>query len=247
MKYSIIGLLSLLMPLFGVAQSDCFEVKYLDFFEWDLKISEEIDTKRVTEQTMFQIKEDNPMTIPQVAMIPMIVKELKYYHPVCTEKLDTASYQTLLDLYFGVSKMDMKILTNKTVSEQLDFIRDNFYTQVLDASFLPKMMLTYNYGPYYGEDVVEKIDMRAGKTTLTNFGKLVVIEGKNKSYLLGIDKQEQLLWVKATSVFDVQTKGISLGQIKENSLCYRVEVSSQNTPSFTLYLRPNGHFLFYCY
>ena len=131
MKIRILTILflTLNLTLFG-QESDsegCYEMKYLDFFGLDeMEIIKWPQSELDGLMKMDFAKDRGQSEIKTNFMIPMIVYQLKEYHPNCNTEIDTTYFNKISELYLKIRDIDSTKLLNKTIAEKIDFIRTDF-------------------------------------------------------------------------------------------------------------------------
>ncbi len=232
--------------LFAQAQQQpCFEVKHFDFFglKEDLKINwsnEELDKLIELEKAQSEISTN--------FLIAPLVFQLKDFHPNCKKKNDEGHYNKLITLYFKIRQKDFSLLKDKTVSEQLLFIREDFYSQLQDEKLLPYMRYTMDDGPLYGEIPKSVPKSDSSGFIVTNFGKLTIIESDNQVFLVAIDQENKIMWSRVMKGTNPDRFLKNLRYDKEayekTSLATIIHLQSEGE-RLTLYLKPDGKFMYY--
>ncbi len=251
MKKIIILLVSIFYPvLTSNAQetSDCFQIKYLDFFGLEetsfLKLNASNADKLLTSD--LQKKDIGEPVVKMNFFIPVIISQLKDYHPLCSRNADTTLYKLLTQLYFKIRKADITVLKNKTLSEQLEFLRDDFYLLVQNDSILASMMFTLDDGPFYGvsSDCVPSQD---NEVFLTDFGELIICTKGQGNDISLVSKDDKILWAKKMVGNNnqlLQNISFEKEKISRTSLGYTLQMMA-NGERLTLFLKNDGSFRFY--
>ncbi len=251
MKKIIILLISLFyLGLTSIAQetSDCFQIKYLDFFGLEKTSFLKLNTSSA-EKLLISDLQKKDLGEPVVKMnffIPVIMSQLKDYHPLCSRNTDTKLYKLLTQLYFKIIKADITILKNKTLSEQLEFFRDDFYLQVQNDSVLASLIFTLDDGPFYGINTTCTPE-KDKQVFLTDFGDLTIYANGQENYISVVGKDDKILWAKKMVGNNSQTlQNISFAKenIYKNSLGYTIKMVS-NGEKLTMFLKNDGGFRFY--
>jgi hypothetical protein len=248
MKYYItviICIISVNPSIIGQTKTDCFEIKYLDFFgienteeiKWP---PSELDPLLLEDYTKFTARKTN-------FLIPLIVFQLKDYHPSCPKQKDTSIYRKLLQLYSKIRQHDFLKLTVQPVSSQLEFIRQDYYNQVLNDSLLPFMNSTVDDGPFYGL-VSEFIpNYKEGQSKKTDFGKIFITKNAGKNFITVVNKEGRHLWTRIMTRdagYPLPDIIFSEKEIVKTSLGYRI-IMFAGGEALNLYLKSNGEFRFY--
>ena len=232
----------------GQSTTDCFEIKYLDFFGLEnsatfKRPASELDQLLMTDFAGDE-KEKNRKTN---FLIPFIVFQLKDYYPACSNNDDTSTFRKLKQLYYKIRQQDISTLDNKPVSTQLDIIRQDFYWQVQNDSLLPFMSYTFDDGPFYGQLSEYIPDFKMDKSYKTEFGSLYITKYSGKVFITVLNNQEKHLWTRImTGNADRFLTEISFSEknILKTSLGYRLRMSSEGE-ALNLYLKNNGDFRYY--
>jgi hypothetical protein len=146
-------LLTVGLSLFGQDSVDCYEIEYLDFFgleQTEIVKWEESQLKELLEIDF--AKDRGQSEIKTNFIIPLIVYQLKEYHPNCTDEIDVEYFDKISAVYLKIREIDSTELLNKPIAEKIDYLRSDFYSQVKDVNYLPKMTATFDDGPFYGID-----------------------------------------------------------------------------------------------
>jgi len=180
-------------------------------------------------------------------LIPFIVMQLKDYYPTCSTNIDTSTFRKLKQLYFKIRQSDISIINDKSISNQLEFIRQDFYSQVQNDSLLPFMSYTLDDGPFYGQLSKYIPNYKKGIAYTTDFGKFFITKYSNKVFVTVINKQGKHLWTRImTGNLNRQLTEINLSKenIKTTSLGYTIVMFSEGE-ALKLYLKSNGDFRYY--
>lgn len=247
MKSVVVLLAALGCSFLGYAQfaadSGCFAIKYLDFFGLDdLGKGDLWWPKAEIEQLLHEDFSKGPATS---FIIPFIVAQLPQYHPDCQGKTDTSYLNQLLKLYLRIRRQPAERLDTMSVSEKIEWTRDDFYSQVNIDSFLAHMWFTFDDGPFFGRDVEQPRDKIASFSL--GFGQLVISQTDERIVLTAIDTTNHTLWSKAlTREGDYYLRNLSLSEdpIEQTSLATTVSLTVEGE-MLTLFLRNNGAFMFY--
>lgn len=227
---------------------DCFEVKYLDFFG-----IADFDTIKWPDSELNQLlktnftKNEKEKKYKTNFLIPMIVLQLKGFHPNCNKLPDTTQYNKLIQLYFNIRQQDKSAISCKTLAQQLEFIRQDYYDQVLNDTLLPFMNFTMDDGPILGQlsKYIPKLDN--GKFIETDFGKLTIINTNENHFLIATNKNQEVLWKRImTGTSDRILKDLHFGKnpVFKTSRAYIISMGSEGE-RLTLYLKLDGNFMYY--
>lgn len=240
--------LAINLTLFGQDSVDCYEIKYLDFF--GLEQMEKIKWPESELDGLLKMdfaKDRGQSEIKTNFIIPMIVYQLKEYHPNCNKNLDTNYFNKISKIYLKVREIDSTEFVKKSIEEQIDFLRDDFYSQVENVDYLPKMTATFDDGPFYGVDYQEKLELKPIKTQETLFGSLQVSKVDEKTILTSKNKNGTVIWQK--SITGLSDRNLSELHFIENPMEYNSVATIANMYSegerFTLYLKNDGSFMYY--
>ena len=249
-KISIFLLFAIYLNSFGQNSDvkDCYEIKYLDFFglnkmeiiKWsESQINELLKTDFAKDRGDSMIKTN--------FIIPTIVYQLKEYHPDCKTEIDSAYLNQITKIYFKIRDMDITEFSNKSVIEKIDFVRTDFYKQVENLEYLPKMTMTFDDGPFYGVEFEEKINLIPIKTQKTEFGLLSISKVDDQTILTSKDKKGKVIWQK--SITGLLDRKLSELHFTENPMEYNSVATVAHMYSegerFTLYLKKDGSFMYY--
>lgn len=177
----------------------------------------------------------------------MIVFQLKDFHPKCSNKSEPERYQKLIKLYFRIRDQDFQPFQDKSVAEQLEFVRDDFYSQVLNDSLLVHMTYSMDDGPLNGEIPKRVPNFKSGKHVVTDFGQLTIQKNAGRIYLIATDHKKRTIWVRImTGVVPKQyltDLEFNEGAVEKTSLATRVHLHTSER--LTLYLKNDGRFMYY--
>jgi len=193
--YLLILIFLFAAPHFLIAQNvkDCFEINYLDFFDtrgmekaWsDGKLDTLLHTTVITKDA-FDIKVN--------FLIPLIISQLKEYHPLCNKKYNDKTFTQLKKLYFLIREENPSILNHKTLEEQLLWFRNDFYRLALNDSTLPHMIFTFDNGPFYGEEIKFDESFYDGNKYEFEFGTFIITTLRQQVIFSVFDKEKKHLW-----------------------------------------------------
>ncbi len=253
MKYVVLQLLLCINSLFALSQSNnnCFEIKHLDFFGIESLDSIAWNNQMLNQMLAYDFGKDNKdATLRTSFLIPFAIMQLRKYHPNCRTQMDTSVYNKLVALYFKLRQADSKQLNFLPLHKQLEYIRDDFYTQVYNDSLLPYMNYTLDDGPFYGESLAHNsIDTADTKQFLLDFGVLCITNKNDKSYITVLDRLQKPIFTKAVTVRNKQyLKNISFNAkaIKNHSLGYTIIMYAYGK-RLTLEFKKNGMLRYYYY
>ena len=252
MKIRILTILFLAinLTLFGqnTESKYCYEIKYLDFFGLDqMEIIKWPQSELDGLLKMDFEKDRNGSPIKTNFIIPSIIYQLKEYHPNCNAEIDTVYFNQISELYFKIRDIDSTKLVDKSIAEKIDFLRNDFYSQVENVDYLPKMTMTFDDGPFYGVEFEQESELNPIKTQETNFGVLSVSKVENKTILTSKNKKGELIWQKSiTGLSDRNLTELNFNEkpMEYNSVATVAHMYSEGE-RFTLYLKTNGEFMYY--
>jgi len=243
-------LLALQLNSFGQtpAAKDCYEVKYLDFFgleDVEMEKWEGVDLLPLKNIDIGNDRVDS--SVKTSFFIPAVARQLEQFHPNCTEEQDTAYIAQLTALYCGIREINLSLLSDKTVLEQIDFMRDDFYAQVKDVDYLAAMTFTLDDGPFYGVDIDPKQALKPSEVQATTFGQLSISNSGDEIVLTATNKAGTILWQK--SITGLKERYITKMHFREdplehNSVATKVHYYA-NGQRLTLYLTEEGEFMYY--
>lgn len=241
-------LLTLGPSLFGQDSDDCYKIKYLDFFgleQTEIVKWEESQLDGLLE--MDYSKDRRQSDIKTNFIIPLIVYQLKEYHPNCTDEIDLEYFDKISAVYLKIREIDSSELLNKSIAEKIDYLRSDFYSQVQDVNYLPKMTATFDDGPFYGIEYEEKLDLSPLESQNTEFGILVISKTDDKTILTCKDKSGNTIWQKL--ITGLSDRHLTELHFRENPIEYTSVATVAHMYSegerFTLYLKKDGNFMYY--
>ncbi len=226
----------------------CFQINFLDFFELDdmddfIWPPDQLDGLLAMDFS----DTEKGKNVKTNFLIPFIMLQLKQYHPQCKGKADTAAFEKLKQIYFKIREQDISILTGKTITGQLEIIRNDFYEQVLNDSLLPYMSFTLDDGPFYGK-IPDKIpDYKKGKEYPTDFGKFFITNINDSVFITVENKGGKHLWTRLLTRNQERAMGhvgFNGNEIYKNSLGYKMRLYAEGEV-LKLYLKPDGSFRCY--
>ncbi|WP_177764423.1 hypothetical protein [Flavobacterium sp. I3-2] len=180
-------------------------------------------------------------------IIPIIVYQLKEYHPNCKKNIDSTYFNKISEIYLKIREIDSTEFPQKSIAEKIDFLRADFYSQVENLEYLPKMTTTFDDGPFYGVDFTENSALKLIKTQETKFGTLVVSKANDKTILTSKDKNGNIIWQK--SITGLSDRNLTELHFTENPIEYNSVATVAHMYSegerFTLYLKSDGSFMYY--
>jgi hypothetical protein len=224
--------------------ADCFEIKHLDFFGLD-----KIEKHEWAEDELDQLL-DSENTISQNRtsfLVPIIVWQLKEFHPNCNKSPNRKKFDKFVKLYFKIRMQNISNGKNQNIEEQLVLIRDDFYSQLNDDKLLPDMIYTMSDRPLYGEipKVIPK--SKSSQSKDTTFGKITLIKTKNRVVLVATDKQNKVIWSRIMTGVNPTRYLLKLdfdpNAVEETPLATIIHLWTSER--LTLYLRPDGKFIYY--
>lgn len=230
------------------SNNDCYTVKYLDFFGLNnIEIVKWPDTE-IDGLLKMNINESFTDTaIKTNFLIPIIAHQLKQYYPKCNTKIDTQYFEKLVLIFCKIRDIEPYILKSKTIEEQVDYIRDDFYSQVTNDKYLPHMGYTVDYGPFYGVDLVKCDSLEKLSSKKTDFGEIVICKRNDKIILQYYDNNKKLLWQKiVTKGSDIYFRDLYFADnaFTNTSVATIISMYSEGR-RFTLYVKNDGKFMYY--
>lgn len=240
--------LTINLTLFGQDSNDCYEIKYLDFFGLD-----QVETVKWSESELEKLlkidftKDRGKPEIKTNFIIPMIACQLKEYHPNCKEVVDTKYFNKIAELYLKIRKIDSTEFIKKSIIEKIDFLRTDFYFQVQNVEYLPKMTTTFDDGPFYGVNYKKKSELKLIASKETEFGTLVISTANNEVILTSKAKNGNIIWRKSiTGLFSRKLTELHFTDkpIEYNSVATVAHMYSEGE-RLTLYLKNDGSFMYY--
>jgi hypothetical protein len=252
MKIRTLTIIFLALNLISFGQEsdskDCYEIKYLDFFGLDqMEIIKWPQSELDGLIKMDFAKDRSQSEIKTNFIIPMIVYQLKEYHPNCKTEIDTTYFNKISKIYLKIRDIDSIKLLNNSIVEKIDFIRADFYSQVENVDYLPKMTATFDDGPFYGVEFEQESEITPIKLQETEFGTLSVSKVGDKTILTSKNKYGTVIWQK--SITGMSERNLTELHFTENPMEYNSVATITHMYSegerFTLYLKNDGSFMYY--
>lgn len=250
MKHLTLTILTLFILAFNAqAQNkDCFEVKYLDFFGIaDFDTIKWPDSQLDPLLRMYFSTNEKVKKHKTNFLIPMIVLQLKGFYPACAPLHDSTQYGKLVQLYFNVRQQDKSVLNAKTLTQQLEFIRQDFYDQVLNDTLLPFMLYTLDDGPLFGQISGDIPKLDGGKFVETDFGKLTIVKSEGKVFLIATNENQEVIWTRimtGTHNRILENLYFNENPVDKTSRAYIISMRAEGE-RLTLYLKLDGDFMYY--
>lgn len=227
-----------------IPTNKCFEIKYFDFFGLDERQKINWPDTELDSLLKTDFQKDG---IKTSFLIPWIVFQLKDFHPRCNYKSDLERLKKLLNLYFRIRDQNFGSIQGKSIAEQLDFVRDDFYSQVLDDSLLVHMTYSMDDGPLKGEIPKRVPNFSNGKHIRTDFGRLTIFKNAGRIYLTAADHKKRVIWARIMTGVAPKRYFTDLEfnetAIEKTSLATRVHLHTSER--LTLYLKNDGRFMYY--
>jgi hypothetical protein len=248
----ILFLLTLNLTMCGQESDlkDCCEIKYLDFFGLDQMEIVKWPQSELDKLIKIDFTEERGKSkIKTNFLIPMIVYQLKEYHPNCNAKIDTLYFNNISEMYLKIRDINLLEFQNKTIIDKIDFMRADFYSQVENIHYLPKMKMTFDDGPFYGVDFEGEQEIKPIKIQNTEFGTISVSKVEGKSILTSKNKSGDIIWQK--SITGLSDRSLTELYFSENPMEYNSVATVAHMFSggerLTLYLKNDGSFMYYFY
>ena len=227
---------------------DCYEIKYLDFFGLDqMEIIKWPQSELDGLLKMDFAKDRAQSEIKTNFIVPMIIYQLKEYHPNCNTEIDSAYFNKISEIYLKVREIDSTKILNKSIAEKIDFMRADFYSQVENVDYLPKMTTTFDDGPFYGVEFEQESELKPIKSQETQFGTLSVSKVEDKTILTSKNKNGEIIWQK--SITGLSDRNLTELNFTKNPMEYNSVATVAHMYSegerFTLYLKTDGSFMYY--
>jgi hypothetical protein len=234
--------------ILGQDKRDCFEIRYLDFFgienldtiKWPVSVLDQLLTTDFLQDENDKAKRTN-------FLIPLIVLQLKGYHPSCATRSDSITFRKLKELYYKIRQQDVSAFDYAPIASQLEKIRQDFYLQVQDDTLLPYMNFTLDDGPYYGQLSEIIPEYKKGETYKTEFGTLCITRETGKVFLTVLAPHGEHLWTRIITGSGnrfLNDIAFSENNVLKTSLGYKLRMFSKGE-ALTLYLKSNGAFRYY--
>ena len=237
----------------GQSKTDCFKIKYLNFFGYEDDLDTSIFKIRKWQESDLDSLLEMDLTVlgnkkyPKTSnAIPSIVFQLKDYYPGCSDSTNTEIFRKLKKLYYKIRKKDISTLDNESIPRQLEIIREDFYSQVQDESLL-LCFNSWDDGPLYGQLSQEIPDFKKGRLYKTEFGTLYITNNSEKIYITVLDNEGKHLWTRLmTGVYNDILPDMEFDEkdIIKTSFGYVLLMYSDGE-KLSLYLTTDGDFRFY--
>lgn len=232
----------------GQPFTNCFEIKYLDFFGLGRMDSIQWPASELDQLLLFDFtKSPKEKSAKTNFLIPFIVLQLKEYFPTCAKQSDTITYRKLTQLYSKIRQQDFSKLKAQSITAQLEFVRKDFYKQVQNDSVLPNMVYTIDDGPFYGQLAKKIPKYKKVQSYTTDFGTLIITNSDTSFFITVLNKQRKHLWTRImTGNANRPLTDISFSEknIFKTSLGYHLRLFSEGE-ALDLYLKNSGEFRYY--
>lgn len=227
---------------------DCYEVKYLDLFGFEgMPTVKWPDSEIESLMNMYSRDSSDELYIKSKFTLPILLYQMKDYHPKCNKKIDKDYFDKIVRLYFLIGNLDITKIEGKSVAKQIDFIRDDFYARIGDEANLHELIFTLDDGPIYGKDYLEPINTPPSDSISTEFGSLSIFYTNSGVVLVSKDKNGVVIWQKVFTRFygdELYYINLSENPIHYNTVTTCVYMNADGE-RLTLYLNKKGQFLFY--
>ncbi|MBS1796197.1 MAG: hypothetical protein JSS81_20255 [Acidobacteria bacterium] len=234
----VLGLLAAFPGRAQTGAKECFEVKYLDFFGLD----------RMEDFSWSNAELDKLLAAENKALflIPAAVRLLQKMHPACGKPLDPENFDRVVRFYFKLRDADAIVLAGKTPAQKIEWIRDDFYRLVRNDKILPALIYTTDDGPLAGETPRAVPPAKLIKQIPADFGRLEIAAFDEKILLSAFDRQNRPLWqrVMKGATPERYLRSLEFKTLEKRSLGF-VGNFFAGGERLTLYLKPDGRFLFY--
>lgn len=222
--------------------TDCYEVKYLDFFGLD---QAPIQKWPDSELSMMNRMGAELTKASTSFIVPMIACQLQAFHPDCHPDTDLDYVKAIMAIYFKMRRVAPEAIADLTLSQRIDYIRKDFYEQCRSPRQLPHMIMTFDDGPFYGKPV--EGDIKAAARRATDFGELRLTDHEGTSVLQALDRGGNLLWQRHLTVVGgkpLQRVAFSGEPLRQTSIATiaRLDVGDE---AVDVYLGKEGELLFY--
>jgi hypothetical protein len=227
---------------------DCPLPKYLDFFE--LEGAAKI---KMTDSDIAMFMGDDSSNLYLV--LPMVVAQLKYFDKRCKNKGSKSHFKQLVHLYCYIREKKPTHWEKLETKAVIDSIYADFESIARSDEYLPKMIMTFDDGPFYG----------VAQTSILKQFELISIESMDIGKIrleksLGQIYQEPPYWCIAFSDKDgkilwrYQLTGLerriltdcrfSEHPVRKTSLAYVISLVAEGE-RLTLYIDLDGRFMWY--
>ncbi len=226
-------------------QKPCYPISYLDFFGLEgieLKKWPQEELDGLKQLTLAAQKKDT--TVTTSFLIPMIVYQLKEFHPNCVESDDSDYLKELIQLYFLIRRIDQQEVGALALTDQIDWVRNDFYSLIPEDENLLNMNFTLDDGPFYGTDTQEEGIPEHNLNT--EFGEIIISKLDKQSIITAKDKDGAVLWRKIiTGLQGSPVSEIRLAEQPVHKTSAATIVQLFAGESLTLYMRNDGRFMYY--
>ena len=248
MKKSII-LTFVFFTLFLFSQKkSCYEIKYLDFFGANIEEIKNIKWTGKEFDSLFVNGDFNKAFKSQTNFyIPFLISQIKDFYPKCKLEKDSARFENLVLLYYKMRKIEPPIIKFNKRKKIINFIKKDFYNMVKNDTLLPKMIMTFDDGPFYGIKVQSQNNSKIIQKTEVIFGKILLKKTEGEIVLETYNKNNRL--IEAKKINGLNNLNLNDLIIEEksmivNSLGITIFGYSQNE-KVTLYFSKKGRLKFY--
>ena len=224
------------------SQPPCVELKHFEFFIRDTK-------ERWSESALETLIKATPNPDSGGWVVPVIVEQLSKYEPACGDTQVDRKFELLLRLYAIVQNLPR--LDDVTLSsyDKLTLIRQDFQTQLNNDRGFERLVYTTDDGPLAGKPTpAPRTKPIASRDHDVSFGKLRFSNMRTGVVVTALGRRGKVLWSRSLqggnpkrALKQAQLETLSVEQT-DFVVVARIIVDGER---LTLYVRPNGRFMYY--
>ena len=226
----------------ALSQTACIELKHYEFFLSGTK-------ERWSEGSLENLIEAKPNFNDSGWLIPAIVEQLKRYEPACGTREMDRQFELLLQLYSVVR--GLPVLADASVSshDKLRLMRNDFQMQLNDDRGFDHLIYSMDDGPLTGKPIsAARAKPLASRNHDVPFGKLRFSNTRTGVVVTALGRTGRELWSRSLQGVNPKRppKAAQLETLVVEQTDFVVAARiSVDGEKLTLYVRPNGRFMFY--
>ena len=181
--------------------------------------------------------------------IPPIIAWLSAYKPGCGPADADRRFERLLTLYFAIRGQETSLDSSSSAVEKLRLVKDDFGRQLNDDQLFRKLIYTTDDGPLSGKQVSPRgIKAVAKEVRPTPFGSLTFANLRNGVAMMASGKNGKPIWARVLTG-TVPARNLKKADLQtmtvEHVSFVVVARLSVDGERLTLYVRPDGRFMYY--
>lgn len=220
----------------------CFGIAELDFiddegqFDWDTAVVNPIELKEM-------VNNSRPNEFSGVSFLtPLIINNLRLFHPDCNKRTDSSEFSTLVRLY-NLQRRSYFSIEYAARKATIESIVTDFKAISLVDSLLGNMMQFMFAGPFYGNELTSVPgDFIVSDSLITDNGKYYLFT-ENRKGILAYKVNNQYKWIMSLNE-EAHFSEASFKQFYEYSLGSSVWINNGGD-GMVLHFRKNGDLRFY--